>query len=177
MRDEKTFVIDVHLSRGLVALLILAALLGIAVWNQQWVAASAPQAPAAVEMRYFYLTNSTAAGADADTACGSGYHMASLWEILDPSNLRYNPDLGYTRADSAEGPPTVNGWVRTGYASASADSVGQSNCSTWTSSSSGAYGTYVGLPVDWTAGSDIHVWNAGTFTCDSSNVRVWCVED
>ena len=37
----------------------------------------------------YYLTDSTHNGADADVACGDGSHMASLWELSDPSNLRY----------------------------------------------------------------------------------------
>ena len=54
--------------------------------------------------RSFYLTQTEHTGSQALTACAEDYHMASLWEILDPSNLRYNTELGYTRADSGSGP-------------------------------------------------------------------------
>jgi hypothetical protein len=46
--------------------------------------------------------------------------MASMWEISDPSNLRYDTQLGVTTADSGFGPPAGTsfvaffGWVRTG---------------------------------------------------------------
>ena len=40
--------------------------------------------------------------------------MASLGEIHDTSNLRYDTDLGLTLADSGFGPPIVFGWIRTG---------------------------------------------------------------
>ena len=32
--------------------------------------------------------------------------MASMWEIHDPSDLRYDTDLGLTLADSGSGPPS-----------------------------------------------------------------------
>jgi hypothetical protein len=90
--------------------------------------------------------------------------------------LRYNTGLGYTQADSGQGPPAVDGWVRTGFDSASYTSVGQSNCSTWTSSSSGHYGTYTGLPTNWTTGQDVVVWQANTSACDVSRC-VWRVQN
>ena len=47
--------------------------------------------------RKFYLTQALHNGAQALSACAQGYHMASLWEIHDTSNLRYDTDLGLTR--------------------------------------------------------------------------------
>jgi len=150
MQDEKTIVIDINLTRGLVALLALAllvaALLGYLAWNQDEVAASGPQAPldrardrplaSSAGLRGYYLTQGTYNGAEADGTdgngagvCASGYHFASLWEILDPSNLKYNTTLGYTQADSGQGPPTnALGWVRTGYLSNTSTTAGQGNC-------------------------------------------------
>ena len=55
----------------------------------------------------YYLTQTTHNGGQARSACAAGYHMASLWEILDTSNLRYNTELGFTQEDSGFGPPTV----------------------------------------------------------------------
>ena len=39
--------------------------------------------------KMYYLTVTGFAGGDAITACDSGFHMASLSEIQDPSNLQY----------------------------------------------------------------------------------------
>ena len=65
----------------------------------------------------FYLTQSGANGSQALTACDGGYHMASIWEILDPSNLKYDTNRGRTLGDSGSGPPSLGagvGWIRTG---------------------------------------------------------------
>ena len=71
--------------------------------------------------REFYLTKTSFDGAHALTACASGFHMASLWEIFNVSVLEYDTSLGFTSADSGFGPPTVqNGWIRTGYISLAA---------------------------------------------------------
>jgi len=158
---------------------LTAGLLGILAWRQRDAAASGPEAPMAAysSMRQYYLTGSIVSNAtQALTACESGYHMASLWEILDPSHLKYNSTLGYYQHDSGSGPPTAwMGWVRTGYNSDNSNTPGQANCNNWTSTN--GYGTYVGLPSSWTSGSqDIHVWNVGTASCGSP-AHVWCVED
>lgn len=68
-----------------------------------------PQRP-----RKFYLTRTGYTGARALSACTAGYHMASLWEIHDPSNLRYDTELGFVQDDSGFGPPIEFGWIRTG---------------------------------------------------------------
>ena len=132
--------------------------------------AFAPSAPG----RY-YLTQATYLAVDADTACTDGYHMATLWEILDTSNLRYDTSLGYQNdfGDGGNGPPTgVVGWVRTGYLSSSGATPGSGNCANWTSSTGS--GTVVSLPNDWTtAGSIIAPWKAEVRDCSSSR-RVWC---
>jgi len=190
MKDEKTIVIDINLTRGLVALLalalLMAALVGYLTWGQREAAASGPQAPLAASsgMRQYYLTTTSYNGADADGTdgngagvCADGYHFASLWEILDPSNLKYNTDLGYTQDDSGQGPPTyVFSWVRTGYGSSTAATPGQGNCNAWTSSSSGDSGTLLTLPLGWTTGQDIHVWWLDSYPC-ALYLNVWCVED
>ena len=57
--------------------------------------------------RHFYVTYATYAPGTAPTACSAGYHMASVWEILDMSDLAYDynqPDAK-TVADSGFGPP------------------------------------------------------------------------
>ena len=182
-QERQTLVVNVNLTRGLVALLTLAlltaALLGYLAWGREEAAASSPQAglAASTNMRQYYLTKTYYDGANASTACAGGYHMASLWEILDPSNLEYNTTLGNTRDDIGQGPLVFYaGWVRTGYNSSSANSAGQGNCNTWTSSSPSDYGTLAHLPTDWTAGQDIHVWKVRAYSCDIP-VPVWCMED
>ena len=171
---------------GLLALaLLVAALLGHLAWNQGKVAASGPQAPLASSagMRGYYLTKTLHSGADADGTdgngagvCAEGYHFASLWEIVDPSNLKYDTARGKTKADSGQGPLTgAFGWVRTGYSSNNGATAGQANCDTWSGTSGN--GTRARLPSDWTAGGqDIHVWEVGTTSCGASTY-VWCVAD
>jgi len=128
----------------------------------------------------YYLTASTATGANADTACASGYHMASLWEILDVSNLAYDTTLGYQHpsGDQGDGPPTgVDGWVRTGGAPSIGGTPGGGNCAAWSSSFSGYTGTVASLPTNWSnPDSIVGVWEAGVANCSSSQY-VWCTED
>ena len=190
MQDEKVIVIDINLNRGLLALALLtAAFLGYLTWGQREAAASGPQAPLAASsgMRQYYLTTTSYNGADADGTdgngagvCADGYHFASLWEILDPSNLKYNTTLGYTQADSGQGPPNGRlAWVRTGYGSSTAATAGLGNCNAWTSSEITHYGTYAYLPSYWPNPSvDIHVWATDESLCDpEKSWGVWCVED
>jgi hypothetical protein len=120
MQDERVVAIDINLTRGLVILLALAllaaAFLGYLAWGRDEAAASGSQIPLAASsgMRQYYVTKTYSVGADAADACASGYHMASLWEIMDPSSLKYNTDLGDTRSDSGQGPPSdKQGWVPT----------------------------------------------------------------
>jgi hypothetical protein len=136
-------------------------------------------------LRGYYLTESTYNGADADGTdgngagvCAEGYHFASLWEILDPSNLKYNTDLGATLGDSGQGPPSYwRGWVRTGYYNTTTTTVaGHANCNAWTSSSDSDSGTYAVLPDYWTTGQDVHVWEVSASKCYMTR-RVWCVAD
>jgi hypothetical protein len=192
MKDEKVIVIDINLTRGLAALLalalLLAAFLGYLAWNQGAVAASGPQAPldhardrplaSSAGMRQYYLTMDWYEGDEALTACASGYHMASLWEILDPSNLKYNTDLGDTGDDSGQGPPSLSGgWVRTGYSSSGSSTKGIGNCNAWTSSDCSPDGPYACLTPWWAAGlEELHVWEFSSYNC-CSHLRVWCVED
>lgn len=170
----------------IVALLALALLVSLA-WGPGSVAASARQpardpAPAvaptaSASLRRYYLTTDLSNGNGTRGACARGYHFASLWEILDTSNLKYNTVLGVTRSDSGQGPPAYHGWVRTGYASDDDGVPGLGNCEGWTSHLPGDVGTYVYLPSDWTAGyEDFLGWAIATAIC-SSQQGVWCVED
>jgi hypothetical protein len=198
--------IHYHRRSGLVGLLavtlLMASFLAFLAWNQREVAASGSQTSfnyaqdrpfdhardgplaASVGLRGYYLTQSMYNGANADGTdgngagvCADGYHFASLWEILAPSNLKYDTDLGVKRDDSGQGPPSyLGGWVRTGYAGGTSSIPGWGNCNAWTSNDSGHSGAYIYLPRDWTAGGDIHVWEVSAPQCNLSGY-VWCVAD
>lgn len=184
-QEQQTIVINVNLTQGLVVvlsgILLAVALLGYLTWSQEEVVASGPQAPLAAStgLRQYYLTpGNVHDGSTADSACDSGYHMASLWEILDTSNLKYNTDKGTVSEDSGDGPPTapLSGWVRTGYFSSTVNIAGQGNCGNWSNNNNGHYGTFASLNSNWTAVQGVHVWYVGTGACDYTG-KVWCVED
>jgi hypothetical protein len=128
----------------------------------------------------FYLTDANYATNQALTACASGYHMASLWEILDVSNLSYAYDhpAAHVKTDSGNGPPSGwYGWVRTGWSSSSSSTAGTGNCSNWSTTSSSASAASVRLATAWeVAPGDISTWDATSFTCNFTG-PVWCVED
>ena len=182
--QDRTLVININLTKGLLAwstvVIVVMAVLGYLIAGGQETAAADVQAASASStgMREYYLTNSSYAGAAALTACAPGFHMASLWEILDLSNLAYNSEYGDTKPDSGNGPPTFqDGWVRTGFAANTTDSQGRGNCDAWTSSALDDFGTLVWLPDVWDAGTaEIHTWIAGWASCASIQ-QVWCVED
>ena len=151
-----------------IASLLIIILIGVAVG-----------ADAAAKPRKFYLTVNEFDGNEALTACATGYHIASLWEILDVSHLRYDTTLGFRLDDSGFGPPIAYpGWIRTGYQSTStADQPGTANCSAWMSDSDIHFGSTVHLHTSWTdPGSEISPWFADSITCQF-RPKVWCVED
>lgn len=166
---------------ALLALAVLvAAFLGYLAVSQARAAASEPAAPATLPSatRQFYLSKTHADGSQALGACAPGFHMASLWEILDVSNLRYNPELGQSLADSGSGPPSaLIGWVRTGYGNSGVGSAGLGNCQTWTSPSPNDGGTVLSLDSAWwSAPNGPATWNTGALPCNEV-WRVWCVAD
>ena len=128
----------------------------------------------------FYVTKTLHDGSQALTACVGGYHMASLWEILDPSNLRYDTQLGATLPDSGFGPPTAassEARIRTGGPASNSETVGLGNCNAWTSPSHDDFGTVIRLDIPWDAtGEKISPWFAFTGPC-SVQLPVWCVQD
>ena len=103
-----------------------------------------------------------------------------MWEILDPSNLRYNTQLGATWPDSGFGPPTASAseaWIRTGGPASNSETTGLGNCNAWTSASQDDAGTIVRLDFPWdAAGEKISPWFAFTAHCNV-HVPVWCVQD
>ena len=130
--------------------------------------------------RHAYLTSSTYATNAVLTACISGYHMASMWEILDVSNLVYDYNLAaaYKRDDSGYGPPSDwNGWVRTGVASSGENTIGTGNCKNWTSVAGTDYGVSVRLSRFWqSAPGDLLAWDATNYTCNYVG-PVWCIKN
>ena len=130
--------------------------------------------------RHFYLTSTIYYTDQALTACSAGYHMASLWEILDVSNLTYdfNHPAAKIKSDSGFGPPSNwYGWVRTGYDSSSSATTGTGNCNNWTSRLDTAYGVSVRLSNSWeVAPGDIYTWDTTSFPCNYTG-PVWCAGD
>jgi len=136
-------------------------------------------------MRRYYLTKESFRGGDKNLleengagACTLGYHMASMWELLDPSALRYNPNLGYGNDDSGLGPPSYTpGWIRTGFQMTDTAVIpGKANCGAWLEND--GYGTIVNLPSDWDDNNqrDIHFWDAAFRSC-MKETQAWCVSD
>lgn len=129
----------------------------------------------------YYLTDDNVASNEALNACAAGYHMASLWEIIDPSNLTYahdHPDA-HTKTDNGAGPPSGwNGRVHTGASASVADSAGSGNCAAWTSVDSGHRGTFVQLTRAWETppGEIGGIWEAASLSCDLPG-PVWCVAE
>lgn len=129
--------------------------------------------------RRYYLTTESYQGGSALSACAAGFHMASLWEIFDTSNLEYDTTLGITADDSGHGPPAGSGgWIRTGYFdSDTLGGPGKLNCNSWTESVPGSYGTVVTLGSDWgAAATAVSPWDSMIAVC-MDGWQVWCVED
>lgn len=134
----------------------------------------------ATQPRKFYLTQALGDAADAPTMCAAGYHMASMWEILDPTELRYDSQLGLVQADSGSGPPSDReGWVRTGNIANELNSgPGDSNCEAYTSNQAGHFGTFAELTEHWDTEvpEPVTPWSTGAGSC-SFPTRVWCVQN
>jgi hypothetical protein len=137
------------------------------------------------EHRRYYLTKTTHDGANATSACPSGFHMASLYEIYDTASLRYDVKLGAFSADYGRGPPTdspAEGWIRTGYTANTISYPGQVNCSGWANNGASSKGTVLRLISDWALvdpssplNNAIFPWLSNEEFCNNMK-RVWCVE-
>lgn len=129
---------------------------------------------------FYYVSAANWRPVEAPASCAAGYHMASVWEMLDPAALRYARYLtgAQVQADQGSGPPAgFWGWVRTGGDGSVADIAGQGNCEVWTDTALGHYGTIVRLNPDWAApASVISPWEAKTWGCQQI-APVWCVSD
>jgi len=125
--------------------------------------------------RRYYLTTSTHQGDEPLSACVSGFHMASIWEMSNPGDLSYDTLLGQTQGDTGSGPPTgllVRGWARNGQQN------GGSSCVNWTSNSGDTGPVYqlvqrtdLNNPAQKISPWESELRNCGEFW------PVWCVED
>jgi hypothetical protein len=171
-----------------VAVLSVIAFTARTVRRAQAVALESPSTLNSISgVRQYYLSSALAQASDAPSVCADGYHFASIWEIADPSALRYDTSLGLSGPDSGDGPPTATsflnatltarGWVRTGYSYSVTDSSGQANCANWLSNYGLYWGSVANLSSDWTGGGQgFSFWDVGVSTC-STYQRVWCVQD
>jgi hypothetical protein len=103
--------------------------------------------------------------------------MASLREIHDTSNLRYDTDLGVTTGDSDSGQPNQFGLIRTGENATTVPVPGIGNCNGWTTAAVGAFGTGVTPRSGWDSPAfTVDPWLSNSVTCAAPQ-RVWCVQD
>lgn len=165
------------LKKSLIALVGLLLLVGVLAAVIPLVGRGQGQGQPPFAQRRFYLTQTEHDGLHALSACANGYHMASLWEIFDTSNLRYDTQLGVTHADSGFGPPIREGWIRSGLG-ANDNAFDGANCNAWTTDSSNAFGTIVGLSPNFSS-SNVTIsspWLSDVIRCNQ-NESVWCVQD
>jgi len=154
-------------------------LLSIASMLIQSVRAQTPTSTTTIDARRsFYLTKASFKGGGALTACTTGYHMASIWEIKETTFLKYHNRLGRNSGDSnlGGGPPGLGldekaiGWVRLG-------TKGVNNCRNWTSSNQDQKGSWAALTL---SGDNQPVWYINSnISCNGAplSVGVWCVQD
>ena len=154
----------VFVSGTAIAALVLAA----ALLNQVTTVDAAPKNTD--PRRAYYLTTTSFTGSEALTACATGYHMASYYEIANPSALRYETTLGLVLADQGGGPPSGGlggfGWVRSG--------TGEwgRNCQVWTSNDGEGPIAFFGL-----IGEALTPGLAVRFQTCAWTTPVWCVQN
>src|SRR5262249_31498993 len=103
------------------------------------VSAQGPRLTRFLPPRRFYLTTGQFNGSNVLTGCATGYHLATYWEINDPSSFVYDTARGQRSAPYQFGPPVSNignglkGWMEPGLPP---DSL--NNCGGWTIDTAGA---------------------------------------
>ncbi len=142
--------------------------------------------------KMYYLTNNYFLGGDAITACDSGFHMARLSEIQDPSTVQYAPRRTPAYDSPYDSPPLeqVSGQFpdHTGWVRPEADPLPRlvNNCAGWRSNSDQRSGTTMTRRSLWGENnghslyeeSDPAAWWQSTRTASCSQPEpVWCVED
>jgi len=124
--------------------------------------------------RRYFLSTTPAPGNEALSACGAGFHMASLPELHAATTLAYDDALAPRPGLDGRGPPTqLYGWVRTGAPS----DVGtvDGNCALWSSAASNDNGRMVRFGSAVTSGP-LAPWIAQASSCNTPHF-VWCAED
>lgn len=128
--------------------------------------------------RRYYLTTAQYDGANADTACPTGFHIATLYELSEPGTLHYDRTRGFLYGAGA--PPTgVFGWSGSGQPPYSSLFPGAGDCDGFSTIAAGKSGTVIFLPLIWDSASQQATpwkWNTQLRDCAQSH-RVWCVED
>ena len=133
-------------------------------------------AGAAPAQKKYYLTKNSVAGGLALESCANGYHMASVYELLDFGSLKYETNLGRTLDDSGFGPPAGQfGWARSGSGSSAFE-----NCVNWTSFHPDTEGLAIKLPTaieSATPATVLSPWITARAQCAPSTLPVWCVQN
>ena len=126
----------------------------------------------------FYLTVTDHDGAETPFACVPRFHMASIYEILEPTGLIYDSNLGVVQDDSGSGPPSLAfGWIRTGGVARGALTPFEANCDAYQSNTPSMDGTLGFLSDPGQGGTRIgSAWGGTIDSCDMPN-PVWCVSD
>ena len=173
--DGSRFCPDQPVTRQQLALFLERAMRGTAAWDvdadlldgfdsSDFVTAASQTWSAA--RRHFYLTVDAVDGASALGACSAGYHMASVWEIFDVTELIYDGDVGLSYPGMGSGPPLEIGWARTGRQS-SGSNVG-ANCSN--------HSTTAGVGTTARLSLEAPPWVYELWDCTIA-WPVWCVQD
>lgn len=120
--------------------------------------------------RLYYLTIGTRSGATADTACASGFHFASLWEIHDTTLVEYDTTRGLVPTSTTQGPPLFTpGWIQ---------GMGAS-CNAWTSTSSAVAGAEAEIIQSTFLGGlvDVIPWDVSNGRACNQLLPSWCVQN
>ena len=102
------------------------------------------------------MTNNLSAGQDAANRCQSGFHVAQMSEILNPSALHYDATLGRSQ---------YFGQVAWAFTTANQD------CSDFTSGAGSGNAPFLNII------SGSVQWGVSSVFCQSTFIPVWCVED
>ena len=138
--------------------------------------------PASAKM--YYLTVASFTGGDAIRACDPRFHMASISEIQDPSNLQYasrsTPLYDAPAYDQGFGSPSDQmGWVRTGSFPPVGFTDNRDLCQSSSDQQNGitmSRRTLWDLPYSELHSSQPRSWYTALAPC-SQPEPVWCVED
>ncbi len=159
--------------RGTNAIFLLATLCCVAV------VVSLPHTASA--QKKYYLTSKTYPANQVLKACASGYHMASVLELINPERLIYNYSVLYALyqgGDQGHGPPiNVSGWVR----SSNIPSLINASCEAgglpWTDTSQSNNGAIATSTVFWDI-NDVatHAMAITNDFCDALR-NVWCIQN